>query len=160
MAELLVASALVSVLMSAILVAFVIGLKIWDTEITRAAFIKDISYSMQVMSEDLREATTFVAPTDSSTVSFLADVNGDGNPENMQYDVANGKLRRILNNVVMPDLASNVQAVTFRYYRPDDNINPMGAVNLLQIRVVEIDLVLTNGNESIQFTTRVRPRGI
>ena len=160
MAELLVASALVSVLMYAILLAFTAGLKIWGTEMTRATFIKDISYSMQVMSGDLREATSFIATTNRNRVSFLADVNGDGNPENIQYNVAGGNLLRTQNGAATPILARNVQSVTLRYYRPNDNINPMGAVNRSQIRVVEIDMVLTNGSESMQFTTRVRPRGI
>ncbi|MDD4879595.1 MAG: hypothetical protein PHR22_03980 [Candidatus Omnitrophica bacterium] len=160
-AELLIASALVSVLMGAILVAFVIGLRIWETEITRAAFIKDISYSMQVMSEDLRQATSFVATTNRNRVSFLIpDVNGDGSPETIRYNVSRGNLRRTQNGAATPVLARNVQSVTFRYYRPNDNVNPMGRVVRSQIRVVEIDLVLADGNESIQFTTRVRPRGI
>ena len=160
MAELLVASALVSVLMGAILVAFVIGLKIWDTEMTRAVFIKDISYSMQVMSEDLREATSFVAPTNPDTVSFLADVNGDGTQENIQYNVSGGDLLRTQNGAAAPALARNVQSVVFKYYSLNVNDDPMAVIDPSQIRVVEIDLTLANGNETIQFTTRVRPRGI
>ncbi len=159
-AELIIASALVSVLMGAILITFVIGLKIWGSEMTRTAFIKDISYSMQVISEDLRQATSFVPVTNRNRIGFLADVNGDGSPETVRYSVAGGNLLRTQNGTATPVLARNVQAITFRYYRPDDNINPMGVVNRAQIRVVEIDLVLTNGSESMQFTTRVRPRGI
>ena len=161
-AELLIASALVSVLMGAILVTFVIGLRIWGSEITRAAFIKDISYSMQVMSEDLRGAVSFVAPTDSSTVSFRQDVNGDGFPDiTIQYSVSGGDLLRTQDGVGTPVMARNVQSVNvFKYYSPNINDNPMVAIDLSQIRVVEIDLTLANGNELIQFTTKVRPRGI
>ncbi len=161
-AELIIASALVSVLMGAILITFVIGLKIWGSEMPRTAFIKDISYSAQVMSEDLREAVLFTAAADD-TVSFRQDINGDGIPDtDIQYSVSGGVLKRIKdNNSAAPSyLARNVQSFAFKYYSPYDNINPMGVVNRAQIKVVEIDLVLTNGSESMQFTTRVRPRGI
>ena len=160
MLEVIITTALVSVLMYAIVLTFVIGLKLLNAEITTNDFVKDISYSVSTISEDLREATSFVAPTNNNTVTFLADVNGDGNPETIQYRISGGSFLRTQNGVATPVLARNVQSLIFRYYRPNDNNNPMGAINRSQIRVMEVDLTLANGKESIQFMTKVRPRGI
>lgn len=158
--ELVFNMALVSVLVCAIALTFMVGLRILDGEVTRGDFIKDISYGLNTMSGDLRQAISFVAPTNNRSVTFLADVDGDGSQETIRYRLTRGSLLRTQDGVRTPVLARNVQSLAFSYYRPNDNTNPMHGIVLSQIRVVEIDLTLTKGNESIQFMTKVRPRGI
>ncbi|MDD5072931.1 MAG: hypothetical protein PHX64_03565 [Candidatus Omnitrophica bacterium] len=152
--------ALVSVLMCAIALTYMVGLRVLGEEMTRGGFIKDISYGLNTMSCDLRQATSFIAPTDTRSLTFLADVDGDGSQETIRYRLSRGNLLRTQDGAGAPVVARNVQSLAFRYYRPDDNTNPMRVIVPSQIRVVEIDLTFASGAESIQFTAKVRPRGI
>lgn len=158
--ELILVIMLISVLLGAITFTFVVGLRAWDVGMLHGGIKKDASYSLRLVSEEMRQATSITAANEND-VTFLADLDRNGLDETVTYSwsgVLGENFNRIQGATTLP-LARDVQNAQFKYYDASNNLLSF-PVTASSVRVVEITLQLKREDETIQLLSKFRPRGI
>ena len=158
--ELIIVTALISILIGAITVTFTVGLRAWDVAMLRGGVKKDASYSLRLMSEEIRQSTSVTA-ANQNDFTFMADSDGNGSDETITYSwsgVVGEDFNRVQGATTIA-LARDVQSVQFKYYDADNNLLSASAT-ASSVRLVEFTLQLKKENESIQYVSKFRPRGI
>jgi len=154
--------ALLSILLGAIGFTFIVGLRAWDTGILSGGIKKEASYSLRIISEELKQATS-ITTAGLNSVTFVADLDNNGVNETISYTwsgVISADLSRI-QGAVTTVLARNVQNAQFQYYNINNTLlGPPPAVTASLVRVVELTLQLTREGEVLQYLVKIRPRGI
>lgn len=160
--ELILVIALLSILLGAIGFTFVVGLRAWDTGILSGGIKKEASYSLRIITEELKQATS-ITTAGLNSVTFIADLDNNGVAETISYTwsgVAGANLSRI-EGAVTTVLARNVQNAQFQYYDANNTLlGPPPAVTASLVRVVELTLQLQRESETLQYLVKIRPRGI
>ncbi len=165
--ELFLVMALLSILLGVMGLTFLVGLRAWDTGILSGGIKKEASYSLRIMTEELKQATSITA-AGLNSVTFVADLDNDGENETISYSWS-GVIGESLNRtkttatgtVTTPALARDVQGASFQYYGASNNLlGPPPAVTASLVRVVELTLQLARESETLQYLVKIRPRGI
>lgn len=158
--ELILVTFLLTILLGAITSTFVVGLRAWDVGILHAGIKKEASFSLRMMSDEMRQATSITA-ANQNDVTFVADSDGNGAEETITYSwsgVIGENLNRIQGTTTSA-LARDVESAQFQYYDANNNLLSFPVTASL-VRAVEISLKLKKENESIQYLSKFRPRGI
>jgi hypothetical protein len=160
--------ALLSILLGAIGLTFVVGLRAWDTGILSGGIKKEASYSLRIITEELKQATRITA-AGLNSITFEADLDNNGENETISYSwsgVIGENLKRTSITITPPatvttDLARNIQNAQFQYYNINNTLlGPPPAVTASSVRVVELTLQLQREGETLQYLVKIRPRGI
>lgn len=158
--ELILVTLLISILLGAITATFVVGLRAWDVGILHGGVKKDASYSLRIMSEEIKQATSITA-ANQNNITFVADLDRNGVDESITYSwsgVIGENFNKIQGTTTTP-LARDVESVQLQYYDANNNLlSP--PVTASSVRVVEIALRLKKEDESIRYISKFRPRGI
>lgn len=158
--ELIIVTVLISILLGAITFTFVVGLKAWEVAMLHGGIKKDASYSLRLITEEMRQATS-ITTANQNDVTFVADLDGNGVDEAIRYSWS-GVIGEDFNKVVgttTTALARDAQSAQFKYYDANNNLlSP--PVTASSVRLVELTLQLRKENESIQYVSKIRPRGI
>lgn len=158
--ELILVLLLLSILLGAITFTFVVGLRAWDVGISHGGIKKDASYTLRIMSEELKEATS-ITTANQNALTFSIDSDANGADETVTYSwsgVVGENFNRVEGAITIP-LARNVQSAQFQYYDASNNLLSF-PVSASSVRVVEITLQLKKENESLQCMSKFRPRGL
>ncbi len=164
--ELILVIALLSILLGAIGFTFLVGLRAWDIGILSGGIKKEASYSLRIITEELKQATS-ITTAGLNSVIFVADLDNNGENETITYSWS-GVISEDLNRTstttagtVSAVLARNVQNAQFQYYNISNTLlGPPPAVTASLVRVVELTLQLTREGEVLQYLVKIRPRGI
>lgn len=158
--EAILVIALLSLLLTAITSVFVVGFKVWDSQSLSAGAKKDAAYSLRVISEELRQASSIVAATQNS-LTFTADLDGNGADETIVYcwsGTAGDDLNRT-EAAITKILARDAENAQFIYY--DASNDPLAfPVAVSAVKLAELTLELKTEDETIKYLLKVRPRGI
>ncbi|KPK40937.1 MAG: hypothetical protein AMJ78_06660 [Omnitrophica WOR_2 bacterium SM23_29] len=158
--ELILVTILISILLGAITATYVVGLRAWDVGILHGGIKKEASYSLRIMSEELRQATS-ITSANQNDVTFVADLDGNGIDDTITYSwsgVVGENLNKVQSATTI-SLAKDVESAQFQYYDANNNLlSP--PVTASSVRVVEITLRLKKEDESIRYIAKFRSRGI
>ena len=168
--ELFLVMGLLTVLLGALTYTFVIGLRVGDVGILAGGVRRDASYSLRIISEELRQAIAVTA-ADLHTLTFQADLDGIGAPYPITYSVQTGaagnylERKQVINGTETKTiLANGVQDASFQYYY--DSLNPIPGplpltpAQLSLVKVIRLTLWVAKEGESVKYETKIRPRGI
>lgn len=158
--ELILVIVLISILLGAITFTFVVGLRAWDVGMLHGGIKKDASYTLRIMSEEMKQATS-ITSANQNDITFRADLDGNGVDETITY-IWSGVVGENFNRTqgtTTTAVARNVQNAQFQYYNANNNLLSFPVTASL-VRLVELTLQLKKENESIQYVSKVRPRGI
>lgn len=158
--ELVLVIVLISILLGAITFTFVVGLRAWDVGMLHGGIKKEASYNLRIMSEELKQATSITTANQNSII-FIADLDANGVNETITY-IWSGVVGENFNRTqgaTTTALARNVQNAQFQYYDANNTLLSF-PVTASSVRLVELTLQLKKENESIQYVSKVRPRGI
>jgi prepilin-type N-terminal cleavage/methylation domain-containing protein len=151
--ELLMSMALFSVIIAVALSVFVVSLKIWDSNKSRADIRQDGSLAMEKMVRYLELADNITAATTSS-ITFSADINNDGTDETVTFafDGVNKKLDQTINGVIIA-LARRVQNFDILYYRSntETSFTPLVQADRNNIRIVNLSLIMSERSDTVSF---------
>lgn len=154
--------ALLSILLGVMGLTFLVGLRAWDTGILSGGVKKEASYSLRIMTEELKQATA-ITVANLNNITFLADLDGNGVVDTITYSwsgVAGADLSRV-QGTATTILARNAQNAQFQYYNINNTLlGPPPAVTASLVRVVELTLQLAKEGETLQYLVKIRPRGI
>lgn len=164
--ELFLAMALLSILLGVMGLTFLVGLRAWDTGILSGGVKKEASYSLRIITEELKQATSITA-ANLNNITFLADLDNNGENETISYSWS-GVIGESLNKTsttatgtITTLLARDVQNAQFQYYNINNTLlGPPPAVTASLVRVVELTLQLAKESETLQYLVKIRPRGI
>ena len=161
--ELLITTAVLSILVLTVGYTFIIGLRLWNDGYDRSDIRTDLSQALELVSKNLRQAKSIDAIT-AGSITFTADL-GDGDDtyriymynasdtEPPPYKQNTYQLRRAKTTVTYgsgPVLIANVK-------KP----NPPNAKPFSQSgNVITIDLVVERGDQTVAMRTNVRPRSL
>lgn len=163
--ELFLTMGLLTVLLGAVTYTFVIGLRIGDVGMLAGGVRKEASYSLQIISEELRQATAVTA-AGLHTLTFQADLDGNGVVDTITYswpdpDTAENNLVRKQGTTPKTILAHGVQNASFQYYDSTGAaLGPPFPVTASAVRIVGLTLQVAEEGESVKYETKIRPRGI
>ncbi len=164
--ELTLVIALLSILLGVIGFTFVVGLRAWDIGILSGGIKKEASYSLRIISEELKQATA-ITVANLNDIRFLADLDNNGEDETISYSWSGvigeslNRTRTTTAGTVTTVLARDVQNASFQYYGATNNpLGPPPAVTASLVRVVELTLQLQREGETLQYLVKIRPRGI
>ncbi len=158
--EVILVIALLSILLGAITLTMVTGLKAWDSGILSAGVKKDASYSLRIIAEELKQATAITA-ANQNNMTFSADLDGNGVDETITYTWSGtaGDAFNRTEGLTTTILARDAQNAQFQYYNASNTLLSF-PVTASQVRVVELTLQLQREAETAQYMIKVRPRGI
>lgn len=162
--ELLVTTAIMSVLVFTVGYTFVVGLKLWNVGYDRADIRTDISQALELISKNLRQAKSIDELT-AGSITFTADLgSGDtscrvymynsSDPEpNPPYTQNTYELRWAVGTVTYGSGAILVSDVA----KP----NPPSSKPFSQSgNLITMDFVVERGDESVSARTNVRVRNL
>ncbi len=160
--ELIMVIALLAILLGAVTSTFVTGLKVWDVGMLSGGVRKEASYSLRIISEELKQAITITA-ANLNNMTFQADLDGNGAVDTITYSwdgTAGHDLIRTQGTETMI-LARGAQDAKFQYYNSTNTLlGPPPAVTASAVRAIELTLQVKKENETVQYVVRIRPRGI
>lgn len=164
--ELILVIALLSILLGAIGFTFLVGLRAWDIGMLSGGIKKEASYSLRIISEELKQATAITA-ANLNNVTFQADLDSDGENETISYSWS-GVISESLNKTstttagtVTTVLAMDVTNAKFQYYNVSNALlGPPPSVTTSLVQVVELTLQLQRESETVEYLVKIRPRGI
>lgn len=110
------------------------------------------------MPQELRQATSITTAA-SGSVTFTADMAGDGADETIQY-VWSGTAGTPLNRVsggVTTALVDSAQSAAFTYYDSGNNLLSF-PVTASQVKLVAMDVTAADGDESFELRSQARCR--
>jgi len=170
--ELLIAVFFLALLGAVVLVVYTAGLRSWSSGENYAEITNTGGLVMEKMVRELSLASE-VTSAESDEVEFEADLDGDGTPEVIKYDVdKSGDLIRTEGegkNKMELVLVSDIQDFVLGYYLDKDNTRydsvstkGKGVTEADGIRVVDISLELAEGDETTTFggSTYTRNQGL
>jgi len=159
--ELLVTLTIMSVLVFTIGYTFVVGLKLWDEGYDRNDIQTDIAQAFELISKNLRQATSINTLTESS-ITFTADLgsgstscriylyNSSDSEPNPPYSESTYDLRWATGTVTY---GSGAIVAT-------DIVQPITAAFSQSGNVITVDLTITRGDETLRMRSKVRPRNL
>src|SRR3989338_11545 len=157
--ELILVIALLSIMLGAIGFTFLVGLRAWDIGILSGGIKKEASYSLRIISEELKQATA-ITTAGLNSITFVADLDNNGENETITYSwsgVIGENLKRTSIIITPPetvttDLARNVQNTQFQYYNINNTLlGPPPPVTASLVRVVELTLQIQREGETLQY---------
>jgi prepilin-type N-terminal cleavage/methylation domain-containing protein len=162
--ELLITTAVLSILVLTVGYTFIIGLKLWDEGYNRSDIRTDLSQALELVSKNLRQAKSIDALT-AGSITFTADL-GDGDDTyriymyntsdtepNPPYTQNTYELRRAKTTVTYGSGAVLISDVK----KP----NPPSSKPFSQDgNVITMDFVVQRGDQQIAVRTNVRPRSL
>ena len=159
--ELLIVVILFFILTGVAITAFTVGLRSWDSGLNRTDVRLESGRAMERMVRDISQASSITNAKDD-TITFLVDLDDDGNDETVTFDVISNDLVRTVDGTDIP-LATNVDALTFSYRDlNDDLMNPPGdTANQTKrdnIRIVLISIDMSRGDETFNLSSSVYVR--
>lgn len=171
--EMVLVIGLVSILLGAVTMTFVVGLSVGDVGMTAGGVRNQASYSLRVISEELRQAIA-VTTADLHTLTFQAltfqtdpasdRVSGEVVPVTYSWSGTSGD--NLVRTQVTPRrttttiLAHGVQNASFQYYYYDSNNTAPFPVTASAVKVVQLTLRVAKQEESVQYEIKIGPRGI
>lgn len=160
--ELFLVMGLLTVLLGAITYTFLIGLRISDVGILSGGVRKEISYSLRIASEELRQATVVTA-ADLRSLTFKADPDGDGIVNTITYSWSGTEGDDLVRTegTSATILAHGVREMSFRYYDAANSaLGPPFPVDASKVRLIQLTLEVAKEGESMKYETKIRPRRI
>lgn len=179
--ELLIAMAIASILMTAVVSVFYYLNRSMSGENTRVALQQSVRAAVNVMASDLKEVGLdphtkkrfSIERATGSEIRFSSDLNMDGtldDNEMFTYAFSGSNLNMTIGRAGAPEpLLSNVESLSFRYFNDRDTEIGAGAGEVSdrdEIRSVEITLSARenywggSGSETRSYTTLVRCRNL
>lgn len=161
--ELLITTAVLSILILTIGYTFIIGLKLWDKGYNRSDIRADVSQALQLMSKNLRQAKSIDAFT-AGSITFTADLgDGDDTYRIYMYNAAESEPPPYTKN--MYELRWAKTTVTYGsgavLIADVKKPNPPNAKPFSQSgNVITMDFVVERGDQSVAMRTNVRPRSL
>ena len=148
--ELMVTIGMMGLLMATVVMVAHVQLKAWDESYTRAVIRGNLSQAMELVSDDLRQARSIDALTDSS-VTFTADLGrGMLTYRLYLYNADDGYSLRLAEGIV--DDGDGVVL--------SSGIVPSSPVFSMNGKVVAVHLTASSGNQQITMHTNIRPRNL
>ena len=160
--EMFLVMGLLIVLLGAVTYIYVIGLRVGDVGMLAGGVRKEASYSLRIISEELRQAIAVTA-ADLYTITFQADLDGNGIVDTITYSWsgASGDDLVRTQGVETQILARGVQNASFQYYDSTSAaLGPPFPVIASAVRVVQLTLQAAKEDESVKYEMKIRPRGI
>ena len=162
--ELLITTAVLSILILTVGYTFIIGLKLWNEGYNRSDIRTDLSQALELASKNLRQAKSIDALT-AGSITFTADL-GDGDDTyriylynasdsepNPPYTQNTYELRRAKTTVTYGSGAVLISDVK----KP----NPPNAKPFSQSgNVITMDFVVERGGQEVAVRTNIRPRSL
>jgi prepilin-type N-terminal cleavage/methylation domain-containing protein len=157
--ELLVTTAIMSILVFTVGYTFIVALKLWNEGYARADIRTDLAQAFELVGKNLRQAKSIDALT-ASSVTFTADLGGgdtscriylysssDAEP-NPPYSAGSYELRWAQGTTTYG--AGTIWAT--------DIAQPTTAPFSQSGSLITMDMTVTRGDESLRMRTNVRPR--
>lgn len=156
--ELIVITALLSIMTVVIAVVFLTGLKAWSSGLNRTGIREEGSIAMERMMRDLSQASNITAAT-AATITFTADVDNDSVNETVTFsrDVDNNLIRTVDGSAIT--LTPNAQALAFSYTDLNNtSIVPASQADRDTIRVVTMALTMSKSGETYTLSSSAYTR--
>ena len=162
--ELLVTTAVLSILVLTVGYTFIVGLKLWDEGYDRSDIRTDLSQSLELISKQLRQAKSIDELT-AGSITFTADL-GDGDDTYRVY------MYNASDSEPNPPYTQNTYelrwAKTTVTYGSGivlvgelDKPNPPSSKPFSQSgNVITLDFIVERGDQSVAMRTNVRPRSL
>lgn len=157
--ELMITMALMFALVGVLWGIFNTGFTTAVTESLRSSIKGESGRGIITLGSELRQALS-VTTAQAANITFTADTDDDGAAESIQYIWA-GAAGNPLNRVAATTfpLVNSVSTVSFSYYDSNNNLLAF-PVTASQVRVVGIDITVTNENETFRTRSQVRLRNL
>lgn len=159
--ELLVTTAMMSILVFTVGYTFIVGLRLWNEGYARADIRTDLAQAFELVGKNLRQAKSIDALT-ASSITFTADLgNGDTScriylynssdaEPNPPYSAGSYEMRWALGTVTYG--AGSILAT--------DIAQPTTAPFSRSGNLITMNMTVTRGDESLQMRTSIRPRSL
>jgi len=111
------------------------------------------------MAEELRQAAS-LTNAQSSSLTFTYDLDDDGDDDTIQYTwpgTVGTALQRI--GDVTTNLVNSVNDLTFSYYDSSNNLLS-SPVTVSNVRIIAMDLTVSNQDEAFHLRSQVRLRNL
>ena len=162
--ELFLVMGLLTVLLGAMTYTLVMGLRIRDMVLLSGGVSKEASFSLRIISEELRQATAVTA-AGLHTLTFQADLDRNGAIDTITYSWSGTSGDDLVRTQATETaaLAKGVQDASFQYYDSSNAILgplPLTPAQLRLVKVVRLTLQVAKEGESMKYEVKIRPRGI
>lgn len=162
--ELFLVMGLLTVLLGAMTYTLVMGLRLGDVGMLSGGVRKEASYSLRIISEELRQAIAVTA-ADLHALTFQADLDRNGAVETITYSWSGTPGDDLVRTKATETaaLANGAQDASFQYYDSSNAILgplPLTPAQLRLVRVVRLTLQVAKEGESMKYEVKIRPRGI
>lgn len=157
--ELIITLVFLSIFLGATSMIYNSMFKPYFSQEKRTGIKADMVKSLPTFSQELRQATA-VNSAQAASISFNADLDGDGVDETIQYSwsgISGAPLQRIA-DVTIPTVQS-VSSLTFSYFDADNNLLSI-PVTVSQVRVVALNLTGISQDETFQLRSQTRLRNL
>ncbi len=146
--ELIIATALLSIMVAVITTVFLAGLKVWISGRNRTEIREEAGIAMESMVRDLSQAGPITAAT-AAAITFTADIDNDSVNETVTFSLDAGNIIRTVDGAaatLMPD----AQTLAFSYIDSNNTgiVPPFTPAQLSSIRVVTIFLRMSKAAET------------
>ena len=162
--ELIITLVLVSVLTGAIYAVYDTGFRTFYTQNTRSGVKGETGRLFLNVAGELRQATS-VTSAQAASVTFTLDSDSNGLDETLQYTwsgTAGAPLNRVASSpapsYTIP-VVSSVTSAAFSYYDSNDNLLSF-PVTASQVRLVAVDLTVTDKDETFHLISKARLRNL
>ena len=154
--ELLITIVLVSILIGAVWMVYDTAIRTFYTQWTRTGAKGEAGRMLVNISQELRQANS-VTTSQQTNLIFTADTDSNGVDDTIQYTWS-GNAGNPLNRVstVTTPVVNSVSALTFSYYDANNNSTIVAS----QVRLVAIDVTVTDKDETFALRSRVRLRNL
>ena len=153
--ELMISLILITAMLGAIWVVYNTAYSVFYGQYGRELIKDRTSLVFLNMTTELHQALSVTAAT-ATSMTFTADLNGDGAVETVQYTwsgIAGDPLNRISGTDTRQAVQS-VSSLAFAYYGTD-NVLLAFPVTVSQVRLVSVDATVTKGSESFHLRTKI-----
>lgn len=157
--ELLITVVLVSILLGAVWMVYSVGFKTFYTQRTRTGVRAEVGRTFINIAGELRQATS-ITGAQATNLSFTLDSDNNGIDEMLQYTwsaVAGEPLNRI--SSVTTSVVNSVNSLTFSYYDANNNLLSF-PVTPSQVRLVAIDIIVTDKDETFHLRSNIELRNL
>lgn len=145
-----------SVAFSAVWMLFSTGFGVSFDQYRRTSAKAEVSRLMIHLARELRQ-TTSLSSAQAAELTFVADTDKDGTDETIQYTwngTAGQPLNRMEASVTLP-FVNSVSNLSLTYY-DSSNTELSFPVTLSQVKLVTIDLTVTDGDEIFNLRNRIK----
>jgi hypothetical protein len=150
---------LVSILLGAIWIVYNTSLKIFYTQGIRMSIKGEVGRLFINMAKELYQATSMISAQERS-FTFTADTDSNGVDETVEY-IWSGIRGEPLNRIsdTTSPVVNSVSSLRFSYYDVNNNLLSF-PVNASEVRLVAIEITVTDKDEIFSMRSRVRLRGL